>query len=212
MPIVYYRAVKSLSAAEQVKVHRWRPTMRLPTNVPYIVDNLWEFLRPADMPSRRHAVYVSPSPQLALQCAARPEERDGFSAYEVEIVGDYTITQLSVEDARYHSDVAAVLTLVKAHQPSWQGCEWTTRLRLGMLFAAGSTKTDWNRLVDEDATTADFVNLLMRTSQFWKTANPPRTNCNGELFFELRRSSHYCMRVMAGNRSTPNETLTHVSN
>ena len=43
-----------------------RNSVRLPVNVPYVVDNLWEHLRPGSMPSRRHSVYASPTPQQAL--------------------------------------------------------------------------------------------------------------------------------------------------
>ena len=31
-----------------------RAGRRLPSNVPFVVDNIWEFTRPDGMPSRRH--------------------------------------------------------------------------------------------------------------------------------------------------------------
>lgn len=195
MPRKFYRAVKTLTPAELGEVHHWRPTMRLPSNVPYIVDNLWENLRPANMPCRRHAVYVSPSPVLAIECAARTGERSMYTAYEVEISGSFTITQLDVEDARYHSDVSAVLGLVKAEHATWHALPWATQLCLGMLFAAGCTKAMWARLAHADKAAARLIEVLSSESTFWTTAHRARVECRGELFFELGNTSCYRLRL-----------------
>ena len=191
MPGKFYRAVKTLTPAELDEVHRWRPTMRLPTNVPYIVDNLWEYLRPAHMPCRRHAVYVSPSPELAIECAARPGERSKYTAYAVELVGAHTITQLDVADARYHPDVTSILGKVKLKQTEWPRFPWATQLCLGMLFMPGCIKETWERVAREDAVAANFIEELRNESTFWTTAREPRRDCSGELFFELASKSHY---------------------
>lgn len=191
MPGKFYRAVKTLTSAQLDEVHRWRPTMRLPTNVPYIVDNLWEYLRPANMPCRRHAVYVSPSPELAIECAARPGEQFKYTAYEVEISGSYTITQLNVQDARHHPDVTAILTLVKAHQAGWKNLSWASQLHLGMLFAPGCTKEIWAQVSQEDARAAELVAQMSDLSAFWATSHTPVIGCQGELFFELDDTSSY---------------------
>jgi hypothetical protein len=40
---------------------RFRQTTRRPPgNIPYIVDNLWEWMRPDSFPCRRHSVFASP--------------------------------------------------------------------------------------------------------------------------------------------------------
>lgn len=194
MPGKFYRAVKTLTPAELDEVHRWRPTMRLPANVPYIVDNLWEYLRPAHMPCRRHAVYVSPSPELAIECAARPGERSNYTAYEVEISGSYKITQLDVEDARYHPDVSAVLRLVRQEQATWHALPWSIQLCLGMLFTPGSTKGMWERVAREDATASRFMELMRNESTFWTTAHRARVANSVEHFFELGSTSCYRLR------------------
>lgn len=192
-----YRAVKTLSAADADKVHRWRPSVRLPSNVPYIVDNLWEHLRPVDMPCRRHAAYASPTRELAVQCAAKPSE-PAPTAYVVAITGAYRVTQLDVEDAREHADLPAVRALVQKRQKEWAELPWDTRLRLGILFAPGATKADWERVIREDAAVAGIVADLSRLSTFWASAHAPVASSRGELFFELQDSASYQLRPWTG--------------
>ena len=65
-----FRAIPSSQLVAAEKGFRRQSTIRVPSNVPYVVDNLWESLRPKNMPSRRHAIYASPTPELALQNAS----------------------------------------------------------------------------------------------------------------------------------------------
>jgi hypothetical protein len=199
MPDTLYRAVKTLPATGQGEIHRWRPTVRLPSNVPYLVDNLWEFLRPQDMPCRRHAVYASPSPELALECAAHPDQRAAYTPYAVAIDGVYKVAQLDVEDARYHSDIRAVQRLAQQHQASWAGLRWETRLRLAMLFAPGCAKADWEQAMREDDVVSGVVSELRKASTFWSTAHAPLASSRGELFFELQDGASYQLRPLAGS-------------
>lgn len=191
-----YRAVQSMSAADADKVYRWRPSVRLPSNVPYIVDNLWEHLRPVDMPCRRHAVYASPTPELAVQCAAKPS-RPAPTAYVVAITGAYQVSQLDVEDARQHADLPAVQALVQKRQPEWAGLPWDTRLRLAMLCVPGATKADWERVIREDGAVAAIVAELSGLSTFWASAHAPVASSRGELFFELQDGASYQLRPLA---------------
>jgi len=55
----------SESRIDEAQKYRRAGTIRIPSSVPYVVDNLWEWLRPVGMPSLRHAVYASPAPELA---------------------------------------------------------------------------------------------------------------------------------------------------
>lgn len=71
------------------QVQRRHPGRRLPSNIPYMVDNLWEFTMPSERPSRRHALYASPSPQLALTYAiAGGAARAGYIACEMKFRKD----------------------------------------------------------------------------------------------------------------------------
>ncbi|MGJ7522705.1 hypothetical protein ACSFA0_19625 [Variovorax sp. LT1P1] len=190
-----YRAVKTLSATEAETIHRWRPTVRLPSNVPYIVDNLWEYLRPADMPCRRHAVYASPSAELAVQCAIQ-QSTPLPTAYVVAIIGAYVVAQLDVEDARQHADLRAVRTMVQERQQEWAEQPWDTRLRLGILFAPGATKAEWEKVIREDAVVAGVVAKLSSLSKFWASAHAPVASSSGEMFFELQDDATYQLRPL----------------
>lgn len=191
-----YRAVNTLSGTEAEKIHRWRPSARLPLNVPYVVDNLWEYQRPADMPCRRHAVYASPSAELAVQCATRPSTPLP-TAYVVAIAGAYRVAQLDVKDAREHADLGAVRPMVQERQNEWAELSWDTRLRLGILFAPGATKADWERVIREDAVVAGVVDELSSLSTFWDSAHAPVASSHGELFFELQDGASYQLRPLA---------------
>lgn len=74
-----------------------QPTRRPPTNIQYVVDNLWEWKRPAHLPSRRHSVFASPRPELALQSAVGENPR----AFRVVIESGELVAQIPKSDARY---------------------------------------------------------------------------------------------------------------
>lgn len=86
----------TVSMFRAVPRDRWDPTQRhvrqvtrrTPGNVPYLVDNLWEYLRSENFPSRRHAVYASPTPELALANATGTwQGRDAFVVTQVVVHG-----------------------------------------------------------------------------------------------------------------------------
>jgi hypothetical protein len=191
MPALLYRAVPTLSSADAEVVHGWRGTVRLPSNVPYVVDNLWEHLRPTHMPCRRYAVYASSKPELALQCAAPYERRHRYTAYPVRIAGACKIAQLSVKDARDHQDIRLLQKLIQQRQPAWVALSWESRQCLAMLFAPGATKEDLNRLIDENQTVGAFMAEAAELSTFWPSARPPVPESEGELFFELAETATY---------------------
>ncbi len=84
MTIDLFRALPESRLAQTTDGYKRQTTLRIPSNFPYFVDNIWEWLRPAPMPSRRHAVYASPTPELALENASAPlAEGDRYVAYRV---------------------------------------------------------------------------------------------------------------------------------
>jgi len=90
--------------AEKLNAERGNPrkrllTRRAPGNVPYVVDNLWEWKRPEGFPNRRYSVFASPSGQLANEAAQHAEH-----LYRVEIHGDCRIAQIEEPDAKEHPD------------------------------------------------------------------------------------------------------------
>jgi hypothetical protein len=86
--------------------HRPRGTQRAPGNVPYLVDNLWEWRRPENMPNRRHSVYASPSAELAQAAGVAV----GGCVYTVNPT-QARIAQIPQKDARFHPEAAGSASL-----------------------------------------------------------------------------------------------------
>lgn len=53
-----FRAIPASRLADAAIGIGRQSTVRVHSNVPYVVDNLWESLRPKKMPYRRHAIYA----------------------------------------------------------------------------------------------------------------------------------------------------------
>ena len=60
-----FRSVLLTNGVAPDKLLRPDDAPRPPVSVPNVVDNLWEWARPERFPSRRFAVFASPSPELA---------------------------------------------------------------------------------------------------------------------------------------------------
>lgn len=174
---------------DPAREYRRHPGTRLPRNVPYLVDNLWEFTRPDDMPSRRHSVYASPTAALALDGAAGVGQlQDGFVASRVECRSSPKTFQLSVADARYHPDVKRLQTVVhdKLAGPDPVGFE--SKLALAPLFVPGMTRDELKTAMEGNAGLRDLVMELALLVTLWKdTPN----SAVGELFFELDEDNMY---------------------
>lgn len=78
-------------------------TKRPPGNVPYVVDNLWEWKRPDGYPCRRHAVFASPTPELAKESA-----QNKGKVFTVEPKGHAVLAQIPQKDAKFHPDCTDV--------------------------------------------------------------------------------------------------------
>ena len=93
-----YRSVRPKPGMTE-KRQEYRTTLRPPGNVPYIVDNLWEWKRPNNYPNRRHSFCASPTPELALKAAK------GGTVYTVEFKGRYKLCQVKgYWDSKKHPD------------------------------------------------------------------------------------------------------------
>ena len=102
-----YRAIPTTSYPITIKNVPGVSTRRIPSNVPYLVDNVWEYLRPHHAPSRRNCAYASLSPELALKNASSHTE-NGFTVWEVMMPSTQNIVIYSVSDAREHPDIKNV--------------------------------------------------------------------------------------------------------
>ena len=186
-----FRAVPASHPATNGQPQRARHTVRLPKNVPYFVDNLWEHLRPDTMPCRRHAVYASPTPGLARQNISSVSSCDEAAVYEVAIDGDCKIAQLRIEDARRHVDIAVVQKILQDTISNLLGGTIQERQAASPLFMPGCSKADWAHAVQASQWAAGFSAAASLRSTFWDDAVTDPINASGELFYELGEDVSY---------------------
>ena len=169
-----------------------RATVRLPSNVPYVVDNLWEFLRPQSMPSRRHSIYASPTPELARQNCSGRDQGQGFCVYRLVVEGRVLLAHLSVTDAREHADVQLTRHTVQSVVQQMADASAEEKSSLGLLFLPGASRADWERARAASALAAQLIDGLSAASTFWRDASPtPNSDSNGELFLQLLAGAGY---------------------
>lgn len=167
---------------------------RLPGNVPYFVDNLWEFTRPDDMPSRRHALYGSATPELALQNATAYAP-DGYVAHRMEFKTPPAVYQLPVSDARKHEDISALQKFLNGRLGSWSGAALGEKLAMAPLFLPGIARDELKSSMAENALLREVVEEAAKRITFW-TADQANVAADGELFFELTDNNTYTLHAV----------------
>ncbi len=167
-----------------------RHTMRFPGNVPYIVDNLWEWKRPDEMPNRRHSVYASPSPELA----AKLGRKDG-AVYKIEVCGSYKLAQLQqYEDSKYHpecktlkKDLLSLLGMSGRHS-TWHKIPLSEKTALGQLWIPGLTKEQIDELFEKVEPLNRVKEEIHKKIRYWDDIVPlsekSSLDQSGEIFFE----------------------------
>jgi hypothetical protein len=91
-----YRAHED-KEADTFKEAKDRDSRRPPSNVPYVVDNLWEWTRPEAYPDRRCSKFASPNYQQALRSRGLSTDQTQ-SVFRLEFEGTPTVAQLSAKD------------------------------------------------------------------------------------------------------------------
>jgi len=161
-----------------------RSTARPPGNVPYVVDNLWEWARPSHMPCRRFAVYASSSPTLALTSGAADSR-----AFRVELPGRFKAAQLlSNTDSKYHPECRGLRRwLIKQLGQSWIEESALARHALAPLWMPCLESAE----TDEVLKGADKLDsrALAQEIHYWQDVRLIKTTDDidpeaGEVFFE----------------------------
>lgn len=94
---ILYRC--EMESSDKTNPKKKLTTKRAPGNVPYVVDNLWEWKRPEGAPNRRHAVFASPTAELALESAQYKGK-----VFWIEPRGHVVLAQIPEKDAKFHLD------------------------------------------------------------------------------------------------------------
>lgn len=167
-----------------------RTTMRLPVNVPFIIDNLWEYLRPEHMPCRRHALFASPSPALALARATTGDAAT-LAVYEMVLTGPVKMAQIQVPDAKDHPDLKKIVSNLPKIIANLEAAD---RQAAAMLFLPGASKDDWSAMAVSSGAVAALIAEMASLSTFWASASDTPASHTGEVFFELQDGGSYVPR------------------
>lgn len=193
----FFRAIPTVDT--DIQTHHVRyGTRRLPSNIPYFVDNLWEWLRPAGCPSRRHAVYASPTPALALKNASAGYlQKEEYSVLELKFARTPLVHQLSVPDAREHPDVVAFQKLLqKCLGRNFAGRTLLEKMELAPLLLPGVTAEELEEAATHSEILRDILAQTKQVSTFWQRAGQIDIASTGELFFELDDDNSYTLHPL----------------
>lgn len=163
-------------------------TSRAPGNVPYLIDNLWEWLRPADYASRRTAAFASPTAELAAAGASGSVQ----DAWGLEVLDGQPAFQITrgknPADARHHEDIRRLQRLVVSDslRAAWWGLPVGQRGPEATLFLPCVTKSEMDEAIA--ASTILDGELIRKASTFWADVTAfdaalPPPHPTGEIFF-----------------------------
>ena len=158
-----YRVAKNVGDGDFAPATTSRP----PGNVPYYVDNIWEWLRPDDVASRRRAAFASPTPELAAAGA----QGDVAEAWQVELVDAQSAYQIvngeRPHDARYHADIIRLKSLIigQLRRILWFDLPLSQREPELNLFAPCLSKSDIHEIL-ETSTRLDAEKIIC-ACEFW---------------------------------------------
>lgn len=193
-----YRAVPE-AGFDSTKVYGPQVTKRMPSNVPFLVDNVWEMLRPCNAPSRRHAVYASPTPELALvNASAAGADPSCYVACEVVTSGEgILLAHLQVTDARLHPDIARIVRMVSEYQGrEFAELSLEEKMTHGALYLPAIGENDLFSYFQKTVAGRDLCWRLGRFSTFWSDASCKQQEHNGELFFQLPVGGSYVLKPL----------------
>lgn len=191
-----YRAVPKAGFVEN-KVYQAQSTKRIPSNVPYIIDNIWEWCRPEHAPSRRHAVYASPTPELALQNAsAIGFNHDDYYVCELVFTDpNVKLAHLIIKDAREHDDISRIMRHVNSYfGKDFSGLSILEKAKHAPLYLPSVNKEDLESYFQSLNDNYELAKSIKLLSKFWSDVSfEPQTH-NGELFFELSNTGSYTLK------------------
>lgn len=187
MIVDLFRAIPKSKLAASAQGIKRQMSARIPSNVPYVVDNLWEWSRPEHYPSRRHSTYASPTPELALlNASAALEGGEPYVACRLIVAPSaIKLAQLKVVDARHHADIRRITQWLSSHSKELTEISITQKRDLALLFLPGLKGDELEQLCSKRGLVHELCQMVLTTTTFWADASSePRTG-EGELFFEL---------------------------
>jgi hypothetical protein len=197
-PEVYRSVIESLLPEAPEQLQRVERAMRPPINVPNVVDNLWEWVRPSKFPNRRSSVFASPSQELARQ-----QGPENGVVCNVELIGEYNMCQLKgCANSRNHPEcVTLPIFLYEKLGELWLNDSLERKAEAGRLWLPCLTREDVNALFSEVEILRGLRDQLSARICYWNdlVLVDPRQPCldpEGEVFFETAEG--YYLTPVAG--------------
>lgn len=153
-----------------------------------MVDNLWEWSRPHEFPSRRHCVCASPNDKVA----ARFGGSTNGAAFKIGNLVGAQVARIPQQDARYHPDATSLhKTLLKLLDPNWVGCsgDLQGKQAVASLRMPCLSREEAEALFKNNRRLARIEDKLCAEIKFWVDAKVVSMTsawpfADGEVFFE----------------------------
>jgi hypothetical protein len=161
---------------------------RPPVYVPNVVDNLWEWCRPPQFPSRRLSAFASPTPELARQ-----EGPPNGKVYEISLSDDLKACQVTeLKNSREHPEASELPILLYERLGSdWVGAELERKIAAGRLWLPCVSRSEVDRLFDDVPELRRIRAEVVASVRYWDgvklVADKHDLSSDGEIFFEAPR-------------------------
>ena len=149
--------------------------------MPYVVDNIWEWLRPEKFPSRRSSVFFIP---------ARPSGSIDYAPYSIELDKGTVCQLVGLNDSIQHADCISLRRAL--HQflgPTSFLEDVETKRSLG-VFLPSLTADECRRELTRIDVSGELAEMLRSTSTYWGAVRQVRVEDQvspvGEIFADFR--------------------------
>jgi len=171
-------------------IYEYRTTRRIPGNVSYLVENLWEWLRPEGFPSRRRCVCASPAPEHAHAGDQAFNANQSFLT-EVILLGKASIAQVPQKDIAYHPDVKLLpRTFLDFFGSEWPELTASHRMDMAPLFLPVIAPEEVEATLQNIKRGPELSEVIRAKSTLWHDARLLKLTddlfpfAEGEIFFE----------------------------
>lgn len=163
-PIIF-RSVLLMGGVGPDRLLRTDEIPRPPVSVPNLVDNLWEWARPEGFPSRRFAIFASPTRELA-----ETHGPEGGQVYRVEFHGSVVICQVrGYRNSKRHPEcVTLPIFLYERLGAAFLAAAMERKVESGRLWLPCLTRSEVDRLLEESSELRVLRDELRATVRYWE--------------------------------------------
>lgn len=170
--------------------------VRPPLYVPNVVDNLWEWQRPIEFPSRRMSAFASPTPQLARQ-GGPPQGK----VYQVDLASAVKVCQLQgYRNSRDHPEATSLpILLYERLGADWIAARMEEKDPAGRLWLPCLSQAEVEQLFADVHELRIIRAEMLFSIQYWNHVRlldsaDFKLDPEGEVFFEAPNG--YRMRLV----------------